>query len=65
MASTLTLNSPTGHNLNLHHAGEGTSAYGDQSGLMVSRVFQPFFVFLSNSSLIVLAGILLRYRREP
>jgi Gametolysin peptidase M11 len=25
-----------GHNLNLHHSGEGVSAYGDQSGLMVS-----------------------------
>ena len=45
----LTQNSPTGHNLNLAHSGEGGSTYADQSGLMVSHVLQSHFFFLSIS----------------
>ena len=48
----LTQNSPAGHNLGLAHAGEGSIAYADQSGLMVRRLLQPSFEFLSILSII-------------
>ena len=71
--STQTMSSE-GHNLNLHHSGEGVNEYDDQSGLMVCIVAavktetpkaQAYSSLAHTTSFLFAVGVFIRFGRHP